>query len=426
MFNAPQSVDVVISSEVLALKPGIAKFTSIKNLPPNTTINNLVYHTSPDTPEEVIATLSTVKYNRLIYISSPQKKREEVLLFVRANGGDYFEDDIYLKDMTFLDEVLNTPGISKELALQSVDSSFDVVSSFIERTSVPDFKPSPAFLKQTADAISTVITLYDGKDKELVRASEVSAHALRQFAESTSRSVMQSREYIDQLAHVRSQLEALTKTSSVSSLGNASSATRGIYYQSYRYSNSQECLVIKELGTVPFLTSFVLGLQAYLESKRQSTVVVVLLPPGEAIAGIYANLQGVDASFIDVANMKSSHRAYQAKVIFTNHPVQHVMSNIVKQKYHRIIFLDRTKVSPKPLVLPREGNIHFKQVYAVQSERVRASFSINANQCFSSVLPVNGSMFTYGEIRPYPVRVESRINAYLENCSGFYKKLTGI
>ena len=110
--------------------------------------------------------------------------------------------------------------------------------------------------------------------------------------------------------------------------------------------------------------------------------------------------------------------------VFTSHPISKVINTFYsKNGYEIYIVLDLTTDKIRPQVrIATESKIR-KTFYAVQSERLMKACKVPAAKSFSSIRPIEGTMFTIPFFEGYSDREQMRVSDYLNACSDFYSTL---
>lgn len=167
-------------------------------------------------------------------------------------------------------------------------------------------------------------------------------------------------------------------------------------------------ILIKSMGSVPYLVSYCLALAAYMSQRRNiKTKLIVLVPPSGLTSENYKEYPQVT---------ERSHRSgadLNAPVVFVTYPTGSVLSNMVYTDglYESIIVLDLLKNSKD----------HLFQVpkhvwFAVSGLKQVKRFKLTPSACFTGAHESKGLAF-YIPTWKYPESATRREQLYFKNMS---------
>lgn len=421
--------DVVVTTKTdFPAVPGVATVSTVKSLS-SMRLGTVVYHSSYDSEVEVAEILSRLEFNNILYISSPDSVRPEVLMIVQSRGGYHITDEVYFTNGKFLQELISNPGLASAVVsgLTNNASVNKVLDGLQSKVSKGDFSFSDGDLKIISSAVDVIRSGYN-RDSAL---SLQSANAITSIFESLSgnnalvqKELNTAKSRIDEL---RDKVEELNNSALVST--SNSSGSNVLNFPVTQYAQSSDCIVIKELGSVPHLTSFVYGLRNYLVSKGHRVLIMFMVPYGGVWESMYSNFPGV--SFVNKDTIKDK-RNYGNDVFFTNYPnslmVKNFLDKASRQNYTYTIVVDRTNLSEQPLLKPTHSKTAYvRTFYAVQSPRLAEDLVKRkvcpARRILTSGVSFEGSSLYIPFFEDYSPHIENRERKYARYCGQMYSEM---
>lgn len=375
-------------------------------------IDFIVYHKSPESPEDCVKYLSSVMQNHpsatVLYVRDKESVVPAVRILVEGSGGRYIDDEFFLEDSNQLNTL--TSQWRGMLALTDL-SGVDVLKDFIRRYSQGGSSFTKGYLQVVRGAAENMVTAYNNKSMEMLRLCETASDLFK----GSVRLISNIQE--EQATLERAVEELRGKLESGSVVGaNIPIAPQVGYFPKVSYMKSKVSIVrIKDLCRSPFLTSFVLGFRSYLQYvKRVRPKLVVIEPLGEVLPKVYDMYPWV------TQQTKNNVACYSGDVVFTNCPLKDVMDRLLSDPHHdTVIVLDRLLVSPQH-ILNCAGE---EPLFCIKGESFAKAAKVDIKRCFSTVTEVAGSMFTIPVFTEYPKEPDLRERKYLSECGTFYNML---
>lgn len=371
-------------------------------------IEALVYHKSNESIEKRVEYLTLLKdrVDSFVYIRNKDSFEQAIQMIVVGSGGRYFDDEFFLENGQELNNLINNLGEVTQLAeLGGVGVMSDFFSKYLNKGSSGFNK---AYLQIVKSAVSGMLAEYKQKDAELLQMSET---ATELFSNSMAILSGVEEEKVKLQEAVKSLEEARDKGMLMSSTPVASSV---YFFPRVQYLKDKSIVRIKEIGVVPYLTSFALGFRLYLERlKFLRTKVVFLYPVGEQ----YEN-QFKDYVWITQQNNKTM-KSYYSDVVFVNYPNKEVMTRLLDDDKHDVIIVvDRMKLNAEHLLNCKGSAVR----YAVSGNSVIRRLNLKAKDCFSSAL-ITGGMFQLKYDPKYKPEADQRERYYLKEYSSCYDSM---
>lgn len=377
-------------------------------------VENLVFHKSSENTEVKIKYLTDISKKfvscKIIYVCDSSKADKAIRMLVTGGDGRYIDDEFYLEDDTELDNLISDlPMIvdSTELA------SSNVLNDFFNRYIADgDSSISKGYLKVVKRAAIEMTESYHAKSLELIAMSETAADIFSNSVELVSQMREQQAILEKDLQNLKERKADVDKFSSRQPMGSMIA-----FFPTVDYFKSKVILRIKDMGRCPYFMSFMLGFRQYLEKIRNvRPKLIVVEQVGRLTEDIYKDFNWVTSS------SKNDSRYYYGSVVFTNIPNTLVMDKLLGDvEYDTFIVVDRTYNYTEHIlkVSKSRGN----ELYAVNGDSMIESLKLPRGRCFSSIAPIEGTMFTIPYFNEYPKRDDQRTNVYLRDCASYYEML---
>lgn len=367
-------------------------------------IEALVYHKSNETIEKKVEYLTQLKdrVDSFVYIRSKDSFEQAIQMIVVGSGGKYFDDEFFLESGVELNNLISNLSEVTQLAeLGGVGVMSDFFSKYLNKGSTGFNK---AYLQIVKSAVSGMLTEYKQKDAELLQMSET---ATELFSNSMAILSGVEEEKLKLQEAVKSLEEARDKGLLMSSAPVASSV---YFFPRVSYLKEKNIIRIKEIGVVPYLTSFALGFRLYLERlKFQRAKLVFLYPVGEQYEQQFKNY-----IWITQQNNKTM-RSFYSDVVFVNYPSKEVITRLLDDDKHDVIIVvDRMKLGSDHLL-----NSKGIMKYAVSGGSVVKNLNLKVRDCFSSNV-ITGGMFQIKYDSKYKAEADQRERYYLKEYSSCY------
>lgn len=370
-------------------------------------IEALVYHKSNEPVEKKVDYLTQLKdrVGSFVYIRNKKDFEQAVQMIVVGSGGKYFDDEFFLESGSELNNLVSNLGEVTELAeLGGVGVMSDFFNKYLNKGSDGFNK---AYLQVVKSAVSGMLTEYRQKDAELLQVSETATELFSNTMSILS-GVEEEKEKLQNV--VKSLEEARDKGLLTSSAPVANSV---YFFPRVSYLKEKAIVRIKEIGVVPYLTSFCLGFRLYLERLKFLRAKVIFLYP---VGGQYEQ-QFKNYIWITQQDNKTL-RSYVSDIVFVNYPNKEVMTRLLDDDKHDVIIVvDRMKLGADHL-LNSKGVVK----YAVSGNSVIKGMNLKVRDCFSSS-PLVGGMFQIKNEPNFKTEADQRERYYLKEYSGVYDSL---
>lgn len=373
-------------------------------------IEVFVYHKSNEQTDKKVEYLTSLKdrVGSFIYIRNKDAYEQAVKMIVVGSGGKYFDDEFFLESGAELNNLVNNLSGATQLAeLGGVGVMSDFFSKYLNRGSTGFNK---AYLQTVKSAVSSMLTEYKQKDTEILQMSET---ATELFANTMA--IMTGVE--EEKAKLQEAVKTLEEARDKGMLMSSAPVTNSVYFfPRVSYMKDKPIIRIKELGSMPYLTSFALGFRIYLERiKYTRTKVVFLYPVGEQYERQYK-----DFSWITQQNNKTM-RSYFSDVVFVNYPNKEVIMRLLDDDKHDVVIIvDRIKTGTDHL-LNCKGNVRF----AVSGSSVLKSLGMKAKDCFSNGA-LMGGLFQVKHEPNYRAEPDQREMYYMKEYSTAYDMMYSV
>lgn len=372
------------------------------------TIEALVYHKSNEPIEKKVEYLTQMKdrVGSFVYIRNKDSFEQAVQMIVVGSGGKYFDDEFFLESGAELNNLVSNLSEVTQLAeLGGVGVMSDFFNKYLTSGSSGFNK---AYLQVVKNAVSGMLTEYKQKDAELLQMSET---ATELFSNSMQLLSGVEEEKVKLQEAVKTLEEARDKGLLMSSAPVASSV---YFFPRVPYLKERSIIRIKEIGTVPYLTSFVLGFRLYLERlKFQRPKLVCIYPVGDQFEQQFKNYV-----WITQQNNKTM-RSFYSDIVFVNYPSKEVMTRLLDDDKHDVIIVvDRMKLGTDHLLNCKGSSVK----YAVSGNSVIKNLNLKTKDCFSPSA-VTGSMFQLKYDPKYKTEADQRERYYLKEYSTYYDSM---
>lgn len=402
------------------------KFENFTTVSSVTTLGNiskvgiLVYHKSDDSAQSIIDALRSTQISQLLYLCAEEDIKDEVKVFVQGSDGSVITDDFYLSSAEAFASLSN--DVSRSTELMSTNS-VEALGDFLNRLSSGKVNFSKPYLSTIESATKKLNLGYLQKENELQTAVKTAVAMFETVSKDLDAAKRTNESLVKQADEARQMIEHSSGTLS----GDGSGSTQVYRFATVAYKKRKKAIQIKEIGNVPYLMSFSLGLMEYLARvQRDKTRIIIVLPVGENYETMYGDKMPAGIDFIVKGNHNQRSR-YMSPITYTNYPVVSVMNSLLSDDYDSYVILDRSNTSVKPILRPEPGQEKLRTYYAVQSARTFEKFpTVKKNMSITGINHVPGTLFTIPVIEEYSAKKMKRIDTYRETCSDVYEKMIGI
>lgn len=385
-------------------------------------IDTIVLGKTIDSVSTIITYLEEAEFNKLIYVVDEGVAEDAIEVIVFGMGGRVVKDPFYLETNESLLSLINNVESTSAVELAA---NMRVLEEFTKRINSGEVEFNQRYLGVVAGASQKTMVQNKELDRVIRRTAATSVGELSKMGSQIQKSNKAIRETESILEEIRAN--QLERPKPVQSSGVS-------HYPVLRYGKTKKGVVVKEIGSVPFLHSFMLGLLGYLKTVRGfKPRMIVVLPPGDLYEEMYnfpsdqKNSLGHSWTFINPGNSsRLSH--YNAEVVYINHPTHTVMDKLFEtEKFDSFLILDMTKGSSEPIVQNKHGSVHLSNFYAIQGLRLAKKFdNVNIKTSFTSQIEVEGAMFSIPFIKEIETTSSKarRRSEYREKCMDMYTELT--
>lgn len=381
-------VDVIVTDSKINFKD-FTVINSVSGLAKLSKIGVLVFNQSRDSVTSIMTAITNAEYETLFYVCDASKMSNEVKILLLGIGATVVDDGFYMETYESLKSLVRS---GKEL--EHVSSSVAVLDNFNKQVEGGKTQFPPAYLSVVKTAVNNAMSETKAISKEMERASKAAVSLFSKSATELKASEDSQREAQEALENLKNMLEQ-------GGYGNSGAVH---HYPTIDYTIRKRAVIIKEIGSVPFLHSFILGMHYYLKTRRNLTPrTIVLLPPGGLNETVYdwprtgpMKTQHSDSWNIITPDNFQSRRSYTGDVIYVTRPTATVLETLTNTNdYDSFVILDRTLNMATPLVRPQKGSTYLKEFYAVQSRRIADKFEvIKRGKMFTSVVDFDGAVFS--------------------------------
>lgn len=378
-------------------------------------IDVLVIQSSPEKGSALVEqfTQVTPKANRVLYVSSPENQDPELALLVKGCGGQIVEDEYFLDSSEELENLVTFS--STDLITQSDMGEVRVLLSFIDRLLEGKAEGySERYLELVTNSSKEIERKYKDKSAQITKMSREALKLLSDVQEGSNQSRAETQKMRKVLGNLKTQVEELGSSSSQS----ASSSGSITFFPRVPYDRPRNMLLVKKIGTTPYLVSFFLGFHRYLdEVSGRKPKLIFLFPLGRLYQDRYKEFAWVERDTSRSSNLTKD-------VVFVNHPTQTVIQDLLSDEvnYDSYIIVDCTVNQPQHLVKrPRDV-----WMTALSSEGILKQFNIPPGRVISFTPgKVENPFIQLEPISNYPDNKFSRLSAYSRTYRTEFALLAG-
>lgn len=376
-------------------------------------IDVLVIQSSPEKGSVLVEQFTQVipRANRVLYVSSPENQDPELVLLVKGCGGQIVEDEYFLNSSEELENLVTLS--STDLVTQSDMGEVRVLGSFIDQlVEGRSHNFSDKYLELVTRSSNEMVRKYEEKTAQVTRVSREALKLISDVQEGSNQSRAETQKMKQLLGKLKSQVEELNSSAS---LGTPSTGSI-TYFPRVPYDRQRNMLLVKKLGSTPYLVSFFLGFHRYLdEVAGRKPKLIFLFPLGRLYQERYK-----DFAWVDRDSSRSSNLTQD--IVFVNHPTQTVIQDLLSDEinYDSYIIVDCTVNQPQHLV-KRSRDTWFT---ALSSEGIREQFKIQPNRVLSFG-KVSNSFLQVEPIQDYPDNQFARLSAYSKAYGANFSILSG-
>lgn len=382
----------------------------------------LIFHKSEDPIEEISKAFLNSNVSKLYYINDSPS--DDISALVMGKGGKVIDDEFFLTTTGMLD-TLESDTTSSELALMEDFGDMSVIKGFQDRIKAGETTYPKKYMELVLNSAGQLSKDIQEANKKRQQTAEAGVRVLQKVARQFEGV---------KVAHARERatiMAALDDLSTPATEVVRQGSSSVFVFPEQKYQKTAKGLVVKEIGNVPFLTSFMFGLLDYsIRHQHKRAHLTIILPPGDNYKNMYPSDYGSGRVFIDSSNeIQKANYSRDVTVAFTNYPTVSVMNKLVTRDRNLNIILDRRQSSPKPFYL-KSDKFQLDTYFAVQSESMFDAFKTSKNgmrktNSFSSIQELAGTMFTIPMFEDYSKNKQQRIATYEQECASFYEKLIG-
>lgn len=393
---------------------GFTTISSITALEKVSRVGILVFNSSSDSPTEVVHALRKISIEDIIYLANEDKIQDEIKVFIQGSGGAVVTDEFYLHSKEAFRSLLQDFNRSTELMSTN---SVDAIQDFLGRLSEGDTEFSKPYLTTIMSATDNLSVGYRDAKSEIKRVVKTAVNMFESVSTDLDSVTKKNRDLARQAQETQKLIEETTS-------GPEWVSTQVYRFAPIEYKKRKKAIQIKEIGNVPYIHSFALGLLEYfIRAMKHKSRIIVVLPVAENYEEIYSDVP--ESSMITKVNY-TQRRLYRSPITYTSYPTVTVMDRLLTDEYDSYVILDRSNNSVKPILRNPPGQNKLKTFYAVQSARTFEKFtSIKKSQSITGINRVSGTMFTIPVFEEYSDKKMRRISTYMEVCRDIYEKMIG-
>lgn len=376
-------------------------------------IDFLVYNKSNESSQEKVESLNILKdrVKHVLYICNEKETDLALKMIVLGLNGKYIDDEFFLESAEELNNItLSLDNINELVELGGTN----VLSDFLERY-LRDGSSEKSFNKNYLSVVKqAVVQLQEEFSQSKLELIKMSESATDLFA-TTSEVISSAKKEKEKLQSIVQDMTVKLEEKPSRRVSVPSGGSSVLFYPQIQYPKERTIIRIKEIGSVRFLTSWVLGLRIYLESiKNIRPKVIIVEPVGGNIEDKYSEYSWVKQS------TKRVKANYYSNVVFTNCPSKEVMTTMLDDgDYDTFIVVDRT-TSSKEHILNSKGS---PVKYAISGLSVIKKFGLKENLCFSTCTEIPKTMFVIPVYIDYPIDRSARERLYLSNSAKSFDKI---
>jgi hypothetical protein len=406
-------VNIVVSKNKLDFQ-NYRYFKTLKDVVSSTNnIDVLVLFYTAEDERDILSHLSSIRdnVNKVVYICNKDLSSYIVRVMVNGMGGVYCEDDdIYSNSEDDLNSLVEDCKNSTMLVSTNPKGS-DLITGFVDscindlHSGVPTFY-TKKYLEVVKSACDFLITEYKSKDIENTNLSRAAYSVL-----SWAYDVMGEME--QELGVAKESFNKIQESLEVRQQSVNNSGLPVFMYPQFIYRGYSKVLRIKELGSVNYLTSFILGFRSYLINViHLRPKLIFIYPVGIIQKDLY--------NYSWVSTEDSINKGIGDSIIFTNTPTSELITNLLNDSYFdTFIVVDRTTMAHNHIV--KKGID--KTIYAVSGETPVNVYKLNKSDCILSNKEVSEYLCGITRIEDYPKEENRRVGLYTKKFDSQYKRL---
>jgi len=391
--------------------PSFVITDTIKSVVDMVGVDTLIIHTTNEDDTDVSMAMLTLPptIDRLYYVINPANVRESIKVSTIGKGGKYIDDDFYLSSEADLHAMLM---MGKDLVLQQQGlTSVDILTEFkndrIAKLNIPT-----GYKRTLEGATNDIIEAFVEKEKSIQRLSEASVKTMVALKDKIRLSAQLNETARKELEEYQKEVEKKLLAVSETPRGSRGSA---LFFPQVTYRKTKPIIRVKEIGTVSYLTSYMLGLFEYASTAKKLTPkIVFLVPPGTQIENLYK-----EYTFITSANDRNGFLLSES-IIFTNYPTSRVITQILEDNTkNAYIIVDRLKNSDKHILELRDGFVFT----ATNKQSVVDSNKVPKKRLITGNLAIQGALAVFKSNHRYPSRKADRERYYLSEYKEGYEEI---
>ena len=375
-------------------------------------IDFLVYNRSNEKTEDKVMYLNSLhdRSETIVYICDKEYTEDVIKMLVIGYGGKYFDDEYFLSGDELINMMKSLGEVTQLVQVGGVSVLSDFLRRYLDNGSTSFSK---MYLMSVKEAVHDLVDDYNKKNLEIIRMSESATELFM----STSEVLMNMRNEHDELEKLVSHLESEIKKISVLPVKENTVSERKnsiVFFPRVTYLKERNILRIKELGSVRYLTSFVLGLRNYLENiKNVRPKLIIIEPISEFYEKYYSDYNWVTQDRI------KNRKYFYNNIVFTNCPTKEVLTTLLDDsEYDTFVVVDRLKEDTDHIL-----NSKGRKYYAISSKGVLDKFKIAKKDSFTSVEDIEGVLFKIRGDISYPDEKIFRERYYLSTYGNAYDLL---
>lgn len=407
-------MNIVVSNSSKLDCVGFLKLDSLqKVVETRGVIDFLVYNKSGEDTEDIVIYLNEVKdrVGKIIYVCNEKDTDPVVKMLVIGMGGNYFDDEFFLEVPSELSNLVNSLEEVTEIAeMGGVSVLSDFLNRYLKNGSTSF---TQRYLVSVKEAVQSLMEEYNKKNVELLEMSET---ATELFSNTTEVLTGMRKEYGELQKSILKLEKEIKKDSTVLQVpSNPSRSPYMLFFPQVSYMKNKKIIRVKEIGSVRYLFSFMLGFRLYLENVMNvRPKLLVIESIGDVRESHYSEWNWV------TKNTAKEKRLYYDNIVFTNYPNKEVLFNMLEDDdYDTFIVLDRSFGS-KNHVLNSKGSLFF----AVSGNSYVSDYKLNVHNCFTSCGGVTGVLFDIPCWNDYPSEKSFRERRYMNDMGSYYSMLS--
>lgn len=346
--------------------------------------DTLIYNRATDEDEADMADLFKLfkEAERVFYIRSEATMNYEIKVFVEGHNGEVVTDEFYLDSTQLLERLVSGDSITTEIALNDNLGAITEFSRMLDNNEEITRSYGDLIVDST-QRIAEDNRLRVLSEREIARASTAMIGKV-----------------LDRLEEVKKEQDSIkedlkNRDSHVINVIKEAEITDGVYLNeykgsdapyselSYRKYKSVNLIMIKDAERCNYLTTFVGGLQRYIQSTLKRNTRVIFIENAGVLAQKKYN-ESRDEDFVWITSSKeTSFDKYEKRsVIFTDYFNTRRMKQLLDDNDYRItIIVDRTNYSINHILTT---NFPEAVYYAVQSKSMMETIGAKKEKCITS------------------------------------------